>query len=261
MVTQEDIPTEEQPICQPTGQDDVIDPGPPLSESPPTDAEPPVVESVEEAPVAQDQAATTAGPEDPAERLTRVEQSVRRLEEALADLKDLRETSGKVLAILEDSSNLDQARESAVQKMHEELTAYRQKGVEHSKKAVLQSLLVLYDNVEQCMDEVDGEARRSVDWLREMLLETLYREDVEPIEDTAETLDKVLHKVVRSVPAEQLDLDRTIEQVVKRGFRWHGELLRREHVVVRRFSGAGQDEAAEESQEPPPAETIGETAV
>ena len=246
MVTQEDIPTEEEPISEPSPPDEAIEPAGPPDESAPADAQPPVEEPVE--------AGQEAEPEDAGEQLTQAE-------EVLADLKDLRETSGKVLALLEDSSNLDRARESAVEKMHQELSAYRQKGMEYSKKAVLQSLLVLYDNVEQCMTEVDGEARKSVDWLREMLLETLYREDVEPIEDTAETLDKSLHKVVRSVPAERADQDRTIEEVVKRGFRWHGELLRREHVVVRRFSGAGPDEAAPESEQPPPAESSGEAAV
>ena len=179
---------------------------------------------------------STKGPEQPVPpgpglTLDDLAARVDRVEQAVTGLRDV---AGRTLAILEDRANFDRARESAVDKMHDELTAFKQKGLDHSKKEVLHNLLVLYDNIEQCTEAAEGKERETLDWLREMLLETLYREDVEPLDEASVEVRRELHKVVGTVPTDDPESNLKIERVVKKGFRWHGDLLRPAHVVVRR---------------------------
>jgi len=174
-----------------------------------------------------------------------------RIEKALDSMGELAELQGKSLAILEDRATLDRARETAVQKMHEELVEYRQKGVENIKKSALQNLLVFHDHLAQCIEDADDGARDTLEWLYEVLLETLFREDVEPMElqEVAE-LDRERHKVVRSVTTDDPDLNRKVARVVKKGFLWHGTLLRREHVETYRYEAPPAEDAALTPGEP-----------
>lgn len=184
-----------------------------------------------------------------AEKLEGLCETVAVLAPHLGRVTELEQATAKILATLEDRSRFDRAREVAIEKMHGDLTAYRQQGVEQSKKESLENLVVLYDSFEETLAQIgpQGEAYRAVAWLREMLIETLYREDVEPVPEPAERLDRGLHTVVRTVPTPDPGLDLTIERVLKRGFTWHGQTLRREHVVVRRYE--------------PPSDPEGETRI
>lgn len=190
-------------------------------------------------------------------RLERLEQRLASLEKGFEPMTSVAESSAKALDILSDRQEFDRARELAVEKMNEELTRFRQKGVDYVKKGMIENLIVLYDNVEQCMESLDGQARETVDWLREMLLETLYREDVDPMDDAPDTLDRQKHKVVRTVETDDPDLDRTVARVVKRGFYWHGSVIRREHIELHRCRARETSESAD-SEQPLSADSGGE---
>ena len=158
------------------------------------------------------------------------------LEERSAEIA---EQNRRILTVLEDRAAFDRARESAIDKMHGELQVFKQKGIDYARKEVLLSLLLLYDNVQECLAriEADSDSHASVDFLREILLETLFREDVEPMEFDDDRVRRQRHKIIRTVPTEDPALDHTVEQVTRRGFVWRDTVLRPEHVVVRRYRG------------------------
>ncbi len=66
------------------------------------------------------------------------------------------------------------------------------------------------------------------------LIETLHRFEVTEI-DAVEKVDRQLHRVISVEPAEAKEEDGQIVRRLKRGFLWHGNVLRPEEVVVRRF--------------------------
>lgn len=188
-----------------------------------------------------------------AEKLETLERAVARLEKAVTALSGLPEAAANILSILLDRGKFDKARELAIQKMHDELKLYRDKGLQHFKKEAVENLIVLYDHFEDCFAKIKNEdnVQNSLEFLREMLLETLFREDVEPMEDLPDRVDRKRHKVVRTVRTPDPEQDLTIHRLVKRGFTWHGEVLRREHVEVRRYQQpdtASPDEGQEVGQ-------------
>ena len=236
--------------------------GTPVEESP--EAPSPPEEVTTEPPSDEGDLAPPTEPLDPsvgqsehlaelAARLDRVESSVRQLGETMESVRSLPEMTERILAILSDRERFDRAREVAVTKMHEDLRQYKEKGVQYVKKESLQNLLVLYDDIDRTMDRLEeldaSEAiRDEIDWLRERILETLYREDVEPLaEEPSEVLDRSIHKVVKTVRAEKAEQNRTVSRIVKRGFLWHGELFRREHVEVRTYE-PGDESPGEAAQ-------------
>lgn len=194
-----------------------------------------------------------------AQRLEALESAVARLEEAVTALCPVHEVAAETLSILRDRGKFDKARELAIQKMHDELKLYRDQGMQNFKKEAIENLIVLYDHFQDCLAKAESEANAqgSLEFLREMLLETLYREDVEPMEDLPDQLDRKRHKVVRTVLTTDPQQDLTIHKVVRTGFTWHGQVLRPEHVEVWRHQpteGAVPDQAvtasqAEEAQE------------
>ncbi|MFH1676748.1 MAG: nucleotide exchange factor GrpE [bacterium] len=183
--------------------------------------------------------------------LDQLEKTVSRLAEALAPLAESHSSIQKILAILEDRTNFDRSRELAIDKMYTELMDYRKKGNDLVKKDTLLNLLLLYDNMIQCAGGFEGKALSDLEWLTEMLLETLFREDVTMIDDSPKVVSADYHKVLKAVPTDDPALDRTVAEVVKKGFRWHDKLFRPENVTVFRYE-APKEPVTEEKTEPEP---------
>ncbi len=140
----------------------------------------------------------------------------------------------------------DKQSQSAFDRLHEELKFYRDDALFRSQKPVYMDLILLYDDVGRMLrDERDEDAANKFALLREVILEILYRRDVEVIEERPTQFDKKFQKALKRIPTEDQSLDRTVAEVVRDGFRWGESILRPQEVVVRRYDGADGDSESE----------------
>lgn len=142
--------------------------------------------------------------------------------------------------ILDARLSDDPVRETAFQKLYDELKQYKDDFVFQSEKPLLLDLLLFYDSlnwfqksmVEQEMSpDVIAD---SFQYLVEEFLEILYRRDVTPME-SRELFDRKHHKVVKVQQAESPEADGVVQQVLKRGFERAERQLRPEEVVISRW--------------------------
>ena len=131
--------------------------------------------------------------------------------------------------------------------MHAEMLSYRDNFVRESlQKPFIRDLLVLFDNLsgiaaqfEQTAASAerrpcDADTRDNLNNLLHFLVEILHRLEVNEMEPK-ETADRNLHRVVSVEPTDCAEEDGQIVQRLKRGFTWHGRVLRAEEVVAKRI--------------------------
>lgn len=149
------------------------------------------------------------------------------------------------LAVIRDSETVNQ---KLFDSLHQELISYRDNFVRDAlQKPFIRDLLVLFDDLSAITGQVGAAAEdaasgaehaRSHDNLTNILhfvLEILHRLEVNEIE-SKETVDRTLHRVISFEPAECAEEDGRIVKRLKRGFTWHGRVLRAEEVIAKRFN-------------------------
>lgn len=148
------------------------------------------------------------------------------------------------LAAIRDSDTVNQ---KLFDTLHEELISYRDNFVRDSlQKPFIRDLLALFDDLSRIATQVEtattGEnsakanAQLHVNLVNTLhsLVEILHRLEVTEIE-AKESIDRNLHRVISVEKADSAEEDGRIVARLKRGFLWHGQVLRPEEVVVRRF--------------------------
>ncbi len=148
------------------------------------------------------------------------------------------------LVALRDSESVNQ---KLFDSLHEELHSYRDNFVRDTlQKPVIRELIVLFDDLsgiaaqleKAAADETTGPAhvqtRDNVSNTLHSLVEILHRLEVTEIEPT-ERVDRQLHRVLSVEKTEASEEDGLIVRRLKRGFLWHGKVLRPEEVVTKRF--------------------------
>ncbi|MBF8275467.1 MAG: grpE 2 [Candidatus Brocadiaceae bacterium] len=155
-----------------------------------------------------------------------------------AILKDIK-------AELASRASYDAAKEKAIDKLSEELKLYRDNFIFQSQKPVFVELIMLYDNLTQTLNLLEGGQAHDADTcltvknnlrnIKEELLEILYRRDVTPFVEHPETLDYKLHKTVGTVTTGVEGENNKVDAIRKTGFCWNDKVIRPEEVVIKKY--------------------------
>ncbi len=150
----------------------------------------------------------------------------------------------EIKVLIQDRLQYDLVKEAAFDKLYEELK--RQKEIAESLDRVLKpifsDLLLLHDSitklkvsfVNNLMNNED--AVKGIEYLKEELLEILYRQDVLPIEENNSSLfNSKIQKAIKTEKAYLKDDDFRIADIVRSGFMWREKVLRPQDVVIMRF--------------------------
>lgn len=139
----------------------------------------------------------------------------------------------------------DAAKEKTIDKLSEELKLYRDNFILQSQKPVFIELIMLYDNLEQTLNLLEGSQASATDTslavknnlrnIKEELLEILYRRDITPFAEHPELLDYKLHKTVGTITAGVEGENNKVETIRKIGFRWNDKVIRPEEVVIKKY--------------------------
>ncbi|MEK7700084.1 MAG: nucleotide exchange factor GrpE [Planctomycetota bacterium] len=139
----------------------------------------------------------------------------------------------------------DVAKEKTIDKLSEELKLYRDNFILQSQKPVFIELIMLYDNLAQTLNFLEGSQTSAADTclmvknylhnIKEELLEILYRRDITPFAEHPELLDYKLHKTVGTVTTGVEGENNKVETIRKTGFCWNDKVIRPEEVVIKKY--------------------------
>lgn len=157
----------------------------------------------------------------------------------LTEIKDL----------IENRLEYDAVKEKAFDKLYEDMRQQRELPniLDRNIKPLLTDLLLLYDNMkhfDKFLTRQESSNSETIlqefKYLLDDLLETLYRQEVIPIEDDGSgKFNSKLHKATKTEAAKTQDEDFKIVDVVRQGFLWRDKVLRPQEVVIRRFENKG----------------------
>lgn len=163
----------------------------------------------------------------------------------LAALKEMIGDNHKFLEKLENQFKekiaYDNAKETAFNKLYEELKQYKENFLFLSQKPVYIDLILLFDNIEKMQEnllsdkQIPGEALNSIQSIKEELLEILYRRDVIPFDEKHDTYQFGRQKAVRVIATDNEKEHNQVIEVLRKGFLWSGNPLRTEEVIIKKF--------------------------
>lgn len=153
-----------------------------------------------------------------------------RVEGALADLDSRLGESQRLLA----------RQTELAEKLHAENQSLRAGELQSAQLPLVRDLIRLSDDLER-MRAVAAESADDLALMHESLLDILARNGIRIFgAEQEESFDPQLHTAAGVESTEQEELDKTVAEVVRRGFRWEsGEVIRVAEVRVYRFDGSG----------------------
>lgn len=132
-------------------------------------------------------------------------------------------------------------RKRAYDVLYDEMRQYKENFLWQCQKPLFMDLITLFDSilrVERQYEAMEGMEKVAGDfrYLKDELLETLYRYDVELIEEHPDRLDIGFQKPIKRVDTDDPAEDRAVVKVVREGFAREGMILRPQEIVVKRYS-------------------------
>ena len=125
------------------------------------------------------------------------------------------------------------------ERLHAENQGLRAGELRGAQLPLVRDLMRLCDDVER-MRAVAGESEGDLALVEKGLLDILARNGIEKFEvERGEAFDPRLHAAAGAEPTEDEQLDRTVAEVVRRGFRWDsGDVIRVAEVRAYRYGGS-----------------------
>ncbi len=153
----------------------------------------------------------------------------------VAEVTALRQT-------IEERLSYDRVKEEAFDRLYAEVEEVRQERAFQLVRPLLIDLLLLFDRIKLCREDVSRQASTAFDvaqmlqTISDELLEVLYRREVEVIVAESPTFNRALQQVVGSRPTTSAAQHNQVVRVVRQGFRHRNRILRPEEVIVKSYT-------------------------
>lgn len=154
----------------------------------------------------------------------------------------------------------DDVQGKTLERLHDELQQYKSNFVRQAMAPLLKEIIFCHDFVAQQHDRLkESESAEStgtaLDAIRQMLVDALFKFDVEPFRceeapddstaDGAVAFDPRTQQCLKTIPTDQPDLDKRIAARGACGFRSGETILRRELVSVYKYTASAKPAAAD----------------
>lgn len=172
----------------------------------------------------------------------------------MTSLGELNVQQRELRQFFENRLRSDELQGKALERLHDELQQYKTNFVRQSLTPLLKEVIFCHDFVIQQAEKLnqphpettsDG-AQRALDAVRQMLVDLLFKFDVEPYRNEAGTggaFEPRTQQCLKTLPTDQPDLDKKVAQQGACGFRAGEMILRRELVTVYKYSGEARPPA------------------
>jgi len=137
----------------------------------------------------------------------------------------------------------DEVQAKALETLHDDLKQYKANFVRQQMLPLLKEVIFCHDFVASQVDRASTDEAASgtpavsaLAATKQMLLDLLFKYDVEPYQGEGEQFDPKNQQCARTVPTGRADADKTIAGRMQAGFRSPDGIVRREQVTVYKFT-------------------------
>lgn len=172
------------------------------------------------------------------------ESSTDNTEDSPTALDDIQQEQADLRKLFESKLHSDEVQARSLERLHQELQESRKQLKRSEMAPLLKDIIFCHDFVTRELErDESGESevdwRKSFDMLGQMLLDVLFKYDVEPFRSESDEFDRTLQQCVRSEPTTDPEKDKRIATSGLSGFRSDDRILRREQVTVYRYRPSG----------------------
>lgn len=157
-----------------------------------------------------------------------------------------KETSQKLETLetqFQQKISRDANMKEAFDRLYEEMKQYKEDFLFEAMRPVLTDLVLLHDNVIRFHKSLeDIKAQKSMEFIKEEILEILYRRNVEPVLASENgKLDRKTQRAVKTIPTTSPSEEGDIVEVIREGF-WRGErIFRPQDVVAKKYQASHEE--------------------
>lgn len=198
---------------------------------------------------AHENSAEPAGPQDagrnqtagPATDLAVTDALVKLRDELLQKQQSLGDEQRALNDLFSTRLRSDEAQGRAVEKLHDELRQYKANFIRQQLLPVLKEVIFCHDFVVAQMERSASASeekpeRAALEATRQMLIDLLFKYDVEPFRTEDERFDPKSQQCTQTVPSPRSEADKTVATRGLPGFRGPEGIVRREQVTVYKFT-------------------------
>lgn len=158
--------------------------------------------------------------------------------------EELQQGQAELRKLFDSRIHSDEVQSRTLERLHQELQASRQQIQRAEMAPLLKDVIFCHDFVTRELDrENSGEGhtdwRQAFEVLGQMLLDVLFKYDVEPFRGESEEFDRTLQQCVKTEVTSEQESDRRIATYGLTGFRNEDRIIRREQVTVYRYRPSG----------------------
>jgi len=180
--------------------------------------------------------AQVIAPDEPPETGGKGPVSVPDLSWIRESINEIERRIGSIEETIRQRLRQDETKEEMFKALYDELQKHRQGTFKQATKRLLMSLLLYHDHLQSARENAVGEVQSELQFVIDELLGVLYSEEVEPITVAAgDTFEAREHRALGRISTTNETEDKTIDRVVRTGFRWGEQVLRPAEVYVRRY--------------------------
>ena len=123
----------------------------------------------------------------------------------------------------------DKAKDHAFNKLYESMQDYKEDFLSNAKKPVFLDLIRLYDDIQKMIGK---EKKKNLELICDVIIEILYRNDIEVITEAPEIFDRTFQKAVKRIDVAEKSQDRKVAEILKVGFTKGTQIIRPQEVSV-----------------------------
>jgi molecular chaperone GrpE (heat shock protein) len=177
----------------------------------------------------------------PANRIDISETLEKVREDLLRKQQELNDAQRALNELFSTRLRSDEAQARAVEKLHDELRQYKANFVRQQLLPMLKEVIFCHDFVSAHMERLASEnieqpGHRPLEATRQMLIDLLFKYDVEPYRSEGEPFDPKTQQCTHTIPIDRPEADKTVATRGLPGFRGPEGIVRREQVSVYKFT-------------------------
>jgi molecular chaperone GrpE (heat shock protein) len=168
------------------------------------------------------------------------------VEDALRKMSEVAQRQAELQNLIETRLQSDEVQGKAIERLHDQLQDYKNKFVRQAMLPLLKDIIFCTDFIAQELDLAltretptsPVDAARALEHLKQMLLDILFKYDIEPFRSEGGLFDRKMQQCIKTIPTANEQDDKKLAGQGVAGFREGDAIIRKEQVVVYKYSPA-----------------------
>ena len=134
----------------------------------------------------------------------------------------------------------DKYKDEAIQRMSKQIANFEKDIFEEIKKELINEIISFYDLLldfqKKFKDIENQELQNEIDLLETEISNILFNNSIDEIDESiGEDVNRDLHRIKKKVESNDIEKNKKILKILKKGFIWNGKLLRKQDVIITEY--------------------------